>query len=78
MEELYKVVPRSCLPKEYGGEAGTIAEIAAEWKKKVESYRDWFLEDEKYCSNEKKRPGKPKTSDELFGLEGSFRQLSVD
>lgn len=78
MDDLYKIIPRECLPKDYGGEAPSVDEIASEWKKKVESYREWFLEDEKYHSDEKKRPGKPKTSEDLFGLEGSFRQLNVD
>ena len=50
-----------------------------EWKKKVEARKSWFLEDEKYRSDEKKRPGgRPKTQEDLFGLDGSFRQLSVD
>jgi hypothetical protein len=34
---------------------------------------------DKYRSDEKKRPGgRPKTQEDLFGLEGSFRQLNVD
>jgi hypothetical protein len=48
------------------------------WKKKVESYRDWYLEEDTYRSNEKLRPGKPKTSEEMFGVEGSFRKLNLD
>lgn len=78
LEEMYKVIPKECLPKEYGGDGGSIEEITAQWKQKVESYRQWFIDDEKYCSNEKKRPGKPKTSDDIFGVDGSFRQLSID
>lgn len=47
------------------------------WKAKVESYRDWFLNEEE-CSDESLRPGKPRSSSSIFGVEGSFRQLDVD
>ncbi|KRT78512.1 CRAL-TRIO domain containing protein [Oryctes borbonicus] len=78
MESIYKYVPREILPKEYGGTDGTLQELTDYWKKKVEDYRDWFLEDMKYKSIESRRPGKPKTGDEIFGIEGSFRKLNVD
>jgi hypothetical protein len=59
--------------------AADITFVSEEWKKKVEARRDWFLENEKYRSDEKKRPGgRPKTQEDLFGLEGPFRQLNVD
>lgn len=79
LESLYKEIPKRLLPKEYGGEAGPLEVLIEEWKKKVESRRDWLMESEKYRSDEKKRPGgRPKTQEDLFGLEGSFRQLNVD
>ncbi|KAG8226436.1 hypothetical protein J437_LFUL015104 [Ladona fulva] len=78
MEEIFKVIPQRILPKEYGGDGGTTEELAMEWKSKIESYRDWFMEDKNYGVDESKRPGKPKTYEDLFGMEGSFRQLSVD
>ncbi|KAK5647007.1 hypothetical protein RI129_005471 [Pyrocoelia pectoralis] len=49
-----------------------------EWKAKVESYRDWFLENEKLKSNEDLRKGTSKTSSSVFGMEGSFRKLNID
>lgn len=52
--------------------------ILGRWKKKVESYADWFKEDSKYHSIEEKRVGNAYTCEKLFGVEGSFRKLEVD
>lgn len=38
-DTLDKFVPRRLLPKEYGGEQPTIAEIKREWIKRVEAHR---------------------------------------
>lgn len=78
MEALYKVVPRKLLPKEYGGEAGTIEEITRDLEKRLVAKREFFLEEENFGVDEKKRVGRPKNADSLFGLDGSFRQLAID
>lgn len=78
MEALYKVVPRKILPKEYGGEAGTIQELTDSLEKRLVANREFFLQDDKYGVDEKKRVGKPKNADSLFGLDGTFRQLAID
>lgn len=79
MESLYKNIPKEMLPSEYGGEAGPIQDIIDQWEKKINDYRDYFLEEEaNYGTDEKKRPGKPKSAETLFGIEGSFRKLEVD
>jgi hypothetical protein len=52
--------------------------VAAQWVKKLESYRGWFKAQESIKADETLRPGKPKTQDDLFGLQGSFRQLAID
>ncbi|XP_050675533.1 retinol-binding protein pinta-like [Leptidea sinapis] len=75
---LYEKFPQEMLPEEYGGRNGSIQELTDYWKGKVESRRDWFLEEDKARSNEYLRPGKPKTTSSLFGVEGSFRKLDVD
>ena len=48
------------------------------WKKKLESYRNWFLEQENVKVDESKRPDKSFNMSDLFGFEGTFRQLNVD
>lgn len=78
IEDLYKSVPQRLLPAEYGGEAGTLAEITEYWVQKVLKNADYFKEQANYGTDEKKRPGRPKTAETLFGVEGSFRQLAID
>ncbi|XP_059622425.1 alpha-tocopherol transfer protein-like [Phlebotomus argentipes] len=78
MESLYQHIPQKLLPKEYGGEAGSIKDMIVHWEKKFIEFRDYFLEDDKYGTDEKKRPGRPKTEETIFGIDGSFRKLNVD
>ncbi|GJQ86158.1 hypothetical protein Trydic_g13438 [Trypoxylus dichotomus] len=78
IEEMYKHIPKALLPTEYGGDAGPIQDLIDYWKKKVEDYAPWFKGDAKRFSDESKRPGRPKTATDLFGMEGSFRKLNVD
>ncbi|XP_072934251.1 alpha-tocopherol transfer protein-like [Epargyreus clarus] len=75
---LYEHVPKEMLPAEYGGNSGSINDINEAWVKKMEEYKDWFKAQESIKANEALRPGKPTNYDELFGIDGSFRQLSID
>ncbi|XP_047516143.1 uncharacterized protein LOC125056869 [Pieris napi] len=77
-EEMYQHIPKEILPVEYGGNGGTIAEIVEYWQKKIAEYSDWLEEDLQFGTDESKRPGKPKSAEEMFGLDGSFRQLEFD
>ncbi|XP_013105422.1 alpha-tocopherol transfer protein [Stomoxys calcitrans] len=78
LDKFYEKVPLKYLPKEYGGENSSIAEITAEWEKKFFEYTDYFKDDAKYGTDEHLRPGKPIDFENLFGMEGSFRKLNVD
>ncbi|CAH0595194.1 unnamed protein product [Chrysodeixis includens] len=75
---LHEYVPKELLPEEYGGTSCALNEINLAWVKKLEEYKDWFLKQESLVANESLRPGKPTNYDELFGIDGSFRQLSID
>lgn len=62
-----------------GGKAGSIHELAEIQVKKLEDYREWFLLDEATARvNEALRIGKSKSANDLFGVEGSFKQLDID
>ncbi|XP_065073961.1 alpha-tocopherol transfer protein-like isoform X1 [Ochlerotatus camptorhynchus] len=78
MEDLYKFVPKAMLPSEYGGDAGSIKDLNEQWRVKLSEYTAWFKEQEESKANESLRPGAPKTADELFGMDGTFRQLTID
>lgn len=78
MEDLYKYVPKAMLPSEYGGDAGSIKDLNEQWRAKLGEYTAWFKEQEASKANESLRPGAPKTADELFGMDGTFRQLTID
>ncbi|KAL7732779.1 hypothetical protein ACLKA6_005919 [Drosophila palustris] len=78
IDTLMEHVPLVYLPKEYGGENGSIDELIAEWDKKFDDYRDHFKDNANYGTNEKLRPGKPIDFDSIYGTEGSFRKLNVD
>ena len=78
LNTLYEYIPKEILPTEYGGDAGPIQAIHETWIKKLEEYGPWFAEQEAVKTNEALRPGKPKTHDDLFGLDGTFRQLAID
>nr|CAD7434238.1 unnamed protein product [Timema monikensis] len=77
-ETLHNNIKPKYLPSEYGGELGPVQDMWDSWTKELISKRDWFLEQENISSDEKRRPGKPLDQSELFGMEGSFKKLSVD
>ncbi|XP_017871272.1 PREDICTED: alpha-tocopherol transfer protein [Drosophila arizonae] len=47
MESLYQLVPREMLPVEYGGKAGTVAEIKQKWMQIMRD-KSAYLSDERY------------------------------
>ncbi|KDR19512.1 Retinaldehyde-binding protein 1-like protein 2 [Zootermopsis nevadensis] len=78
MNTLHKEIDRKILPEEFGGQAGSISDLWTMWKQKLGNYREWFLEQENVKVDESKRPGESFNTSDLFGFEGSFRQLNVD
>ncbi|XP_059059453.1 uncharacterized protein LOC131852744 [Achroia grisella] len=79
-DDLYKHVPKEILPVEYGGSGGTAQEIIDYWIKKIEAYSGWLEDDRQYGTDESKRAGKPKTAEDVFGLDEikMIRELSPE
>jgi len=76
---LYKDVPKSILPVDYGGDGPSIAELTVYWKGKVEENAQLLAKREIVSQAvESRRHGQPKGTKELFGMEGSFRKLEID
>ncbi|XP_045458933.1 retinol-binding protein pinta-like [Melitaea cinxia] len=77
-EDLYKHIPKKMLPKDFGGDSVSIKEITDSWTAKWKEFASWLKEDMKNGTDESKRPGRPKTAESIFGVEGSFRRLDFD
>lgn len=52
--------------------------LTDEWMQKLREMKPWFDAQEEIIADESKRPGKPTNYEDLFGLDGSFRQLTID
>ncbi|XP_043494680.1 uncharacterized protein LOC122519356 isoform X2 [Polistes fuscatus] len=79
VEKLEKIIPFDALPNEIGGKGGNIKDLVNEQTKLLEDNREYFIMDEaKNMSNESLRIGKPKSANDLFGVDGSFKKLEID
>lgn len=79
LESLYNVIPKHILPKEYGGDGDSVEDIKKYWEEKIYANRQFLIDQTtKYGVDEKKRIGKPKNPESLFGIDGTFRQLQID
>ncbi|XP_059490533.1 alpha-tocopherol transfer protein-like [Neocloeon triangulifer] len=78
LESLFKAVPKRTLPMDFGGDAPSSDKLAKEFSAKILDFNDWYVADEKNGVDEKKRVGRSRTKEDLFGMEGSFRQLTLD
>ncbi|XP_001602751.1 alpha-tocopherol transfer protein-like [Nasonia vitripennis] len=79
VESMKKHMPTEILPNEAGGKAGATSELYEKVLKNLEDHRQYFLAEEKETRvDESLRPGKAKSVNDLFGIEGSFKKLDID
>ncbi|XP_047115111.1 uncharacterized protein LOC124795232 isoform X2 [Schistocerca piceifrons] len=77
-DTVFQCVPREFIPNELGGTGGPVDEIHDASYAIMYPYRDWLLEQDRYVSDESKRPPGTAIVNDMFGMEGSFKKLSVD
>ncbi|XP_025421471.1 alpha-tocopherol transfer protein-like [Sipha flava] len=77
-ETIFEHVPKEIMPIEFGGSGKSIKDIEVDTYNNIKEMRQWFLEEERFRVDEQKRPGKPKTESDFFGVEGSFKTLNLD
>lgn len=76
---IYEHIPREYLPKEYGGTNGTMQDIIDRMETKLLKYRDYFLDEPNYGTEEILREGGlPFNYESYFGIQGSFKKLDID
>ncbi|XP_055707181.1 alpha-tocopherol transfer protein-like [Phlebotomus papatasi] len=78
LESIIKVVPQKILPKEYGGDAGSVQDILAYWEKKLIENREYLLSEANFGVDEDKRINGKNEMQEIYGTQGSFRKLEID
>ncbi|XP_063239565.1 retinol-binding protein pinta-like isoform X2 [Bacillus rossius redtenbacheri] len=66
------------LPKDFDGEGPELKDMHDAYLAKIDSYREWFLENDSYVVREELRQGTPISYSDVFGMEGSFRRMTVD
>lgn len=49
-----------------------------QWRNKIKDFTQYFKDQEDSKANESLRPGGARAADDLFGMDGTFRQLSID
>ncbi|KAG5885890.1 hypothetical protein JTB14_019149 [Gonioctena quinquepunctata] len=77
-ETIFKYVPRELLPEEYGGTGGKCADIKKFWMETILKWREYIMDDSLWTLDESKRPTGNNTAKQLYGVQGSFKSLSID
>jgi len=72
LEDLYKVVPKENLPDAYGGTAGSLDKMEADFIEFMVDNQEWIAQ--KPTADLSKRPEQSKTED----MNGTFKQLQID
>ncbi|XP_045467502.1 alpha-tocopherol transfer protein-like [Harmonia axyridis] len=75
---LFDYVPKELLPEEYGGSIGKMKDLKEMWLKRVMEHKEYLTDESRWSVNESKRSAHNESKKPSFGMEGSFRTLSID
>ncbi|XP_075168387.1 clavesin-2-like [Haematobia irritans] len=78
INEIEDKLPKKYLPKEYGGENGSVDQFPGANEKLWHDNREYLRENLKYGTDERLRIGKPLNFNDDLGIGGTFRKLNVD
>ncbi|XP_045465375.1 retinol-binding protein pinta-like isoform X3 [Harmonia axyridis] len=74
---LTKKFPLHCLPQEYGGTLPKINQLTRQWHESLIKNEKWFL-DQESCKTSEPPKKEDNIYDDRFGVEGTFRKLTID
>ncbi|KAK4878155.1 hypothetical protein RN001_010661 [Aquatica leii] len=77
-DSLSKIISKDVLPKDYGGNEKSLKELLEEWKQVFLEFDDLFEHLRQVKVDEKLRVEPITFANDLFGVEGSFKQLHID
>jgi hypothetical protein len=78
VNDLVNFIPRDCLPSDYSGTSDSASVLQEQMKIKMRDNIPFFAWEEKQTVDETVRPGKPKSVNDIFGVEGTFKKLELD
>ncbi|XP_063239547.1 retinol-binding protein pinta-like [Bacillus rossius redtenbacheri] len=67
-EKLHEHISPKYLPKDFDGEGPELKDMHNAWLQKIDSYREWFLENDSYVVREELRQGTPISYSDVFGM----------
>ncbi|KAK7580472.1 hypothetical protein V9T40_001101 [Parthenolecanium corni] len=77
--ELADVLPKSSLPSDYGGSDKSVKELRDNWYRVLVENSDWFKSEETVKADLSKKVNPDSCKDTMpFGIEGSFRKITID
>ncbi|KAJ3643791.1 hypothetical protein Zmor_026479 [Zophobas morio] len=74
---LSDIIPKECLPCEYGGSCSNIPDLLKQWDEVFKNHKSFFIQNYNNVALEHLRLEDVKTTEE-FGPDGTFKKLTVD